>query len=52
MPATIEMPTMLVVCAWCNIEMGEKQCDAIDAGAISHGICKPCARVQFENATV
>ena len=33
---------MPVVCAWCRLDMGEKECERGQAGQTSHGICPLC----------
>jgi hypothetical protein len=32
-----------VVCAWCRTSLGVRPASPVTAGAVSHGLCRPCA---------
>jgi len=33
-----------VVCAWCHASLGVRPASPVVAGAVSHGLCRACAR--------
>ena len=36
---------MKIICAWCNKEMGSKECSRKEDDKVTHGICGYCKKV-------